>query len=256
MSSNSVKRIYKYFPTDVFELVFEKKGFCGLKCSLPKDYNDPYELFLSVDRELSPDFLAYYNDLVGELEQKPTTCFSQSPIIAPMWAHYANNHSGFVLEFNADELKKYFEGTSLNRVEYREGPPENLTTQIGMAYHRKKPRDLYFAQSAIYYTAYFSKLTDWEYEKEIRLVCDQDHVENVNGCDILYVPLEFVTNCIVGANYPENMNESSQDFLERNGIDWYQLRVGKSQPAPFMSGLNEGTFIFNGEQVIRVTRSC
>ncbi|WP_375280062.1 hypothetical protein [Pseudooctadecabacter sp.] len=42
-------KVYKYFSHEVFDLVFDREGFCGLKFSFPKDYNDPYELFLALD---------------------------------------------------------------------------------------------------------------------------------------------------------------------------------------------------------------
>ena len=44
------KKIYKYFSAEVLELIFKREGFVGIKCSLPNQYNDPYELFLGVDR--------------------------------------------------------------------------------------------------------------------------------------------------------------------------------------------------------------
>lgn len=47
-------KIYKYFSYDVLDLVFAREGFCGVKCSLPKDYNDPYELFLGMDLSIPP----------------------------------------------------------------------------------------------------------------------------------------------------------------------------------------------------------
>lgn len=52
--------IYKYFPKGSLDLVFERNGFCGVKCSLPKDYNDPFELFLGVDLNIGPQALAIY----------------------------------------------------------------------------------------------------------------------------------------------------------------------------------------------------
>lgn len=42
-------KVYKYFSHDVFDLIFGREKSCGLKFSLPKDYNDPYELFLALD---------------------------------------------------------------------------------------------------------------------------------------------------------------------------------------------------------------
>src|SRR6202051_1411211 len=75
-----------------------------LKCSLPKDFNDPYELFLTIDFNQEPDLLAFYADAIGEIPQSPTTCFSRSPAVIPMWAHYAQNHEGFVIEVSEEKL--------------------------------------------------------------------------------------------------------------------------------------------------------
>ncbi|WP_232615383.1 DUF2971 domain-containing protein [Photobacterium carnosum] len=97
-------KIYKYFSHDVLELVFDREEYCGIKCSLPKDYNDPYELFLGMDLNTPPEQLAFYHDIIADIPQNPTSCFSLSPIVSPMWAHYAKNHTGFVLEFDL-ELK-------------------------------------------------------------------------------------------------------------------------------------------------------
>jgi hypothetical protein len=99
------RSLYKYSPPGVLDLMFDRDGFCGIKCSYPKDYNDPYELFLSVDLKGSSDTLATYREVIRELPQYPTTCFSKAPTSSPMWAHYANNHTGFVFEFDAAAIK-------------------------------------------------------------------------------------------------------------------------------------------------------
>jgi hypothetical protein len=121
-----MSKIYKYFSNDVIELVFQKEGFCGVKCSLPQDYNDPYELFLGMDLNTPADQLAFYNDVISDIPQSPTTCFSKSPIVSPMWAHYANNHTGFVLEFDLEGLQEHFKGNPIWDVTYRDAPSEHL----------------------------------------------------------------------------------------------------------------------------------
>jgi hypothetical protein len=85
---NPALKTYKYFSSDVLELVFERDEFCSVKCSLPKDYNDPFELFLGVDLNVSTQCMATYREIIDEVPQFPTTCFSKSPIVPPMWAHY------------------------------------------------------------------------------------------------------------------------------------------------------------------------
>jgi len=110
-----VNKVYKYIGPDILDITFSNEGLCGFKCSYPKDYNDPYELFLTVDLEEKPEILAFYNDVINKIPQYPTTCFSRSPIVTPMWAHYAHNSKGFVLEVDEDKLKKYIAGAVLKR---------------------------------------------------------------------------------------------------------------------------------------------
>ena len=112
------EKIYKYFSGDVLDLVFEREGFCGLKCSFPNDYNDPYELFLGVDLNISTELLATYREIIREIPQYPTTCFSNSPVITPMWAHYARNHTGFIVEFDVECLKVCLKEAQLRSVTY------------------------------------------------------------------------------------------------------------------------------------------
>ena len=57
-----MKKIYKYISPDILELIFSKKDYCGLKFSYPKDYNDPYELFLTIDFKQNEKMFQYPND--------------------------------------------------------------------------------------------------------------------------------------------------------------------------------------------------
>ena len=100
-------KIYKYASPSVIDYVFESNDTCTIKCSFPKDFNDPYELFLTIDYNQPPDVLAFYKEVIGNIRQLPVTCFSKSPEVLPMWAHYSDNQQGFVVEFDEDLLKQY-----------------------------------------------------------------------------------------------------------------------------------------------------
>jgi hypothetical protein len=88
------QNLYKYLRPEHLEKILRGADRATLKCSYPKDFNDPYELFLTVDFRKRPELLALYQDVIGQLPHIPTTCFSRSPIVIPMWAHYAQNHEG------------------------------------------------------------------------------------------------------------------------------------------------------------------
>lgn len=174
-------KVYKYFWAGVIDLVFARPKLCGIKCSLPRDYNDPYELFLGVDLTVEPGLLAAYSELVSELPQRPTSCFSKSPVVAPMWAHYGDNHSGFVVEFDVDALKAAFPDILIRDVTYRTKPSADIADQLQRAIGTKKPRHTYFLQQAVLAMAYFSKDVAWSYEQECRLIDQEDYCETISG---------------------------------------------------------------------------
>ena len=249
-------KIYKYFSSDVIELVFQKEGFCGVKCSLPKDYNDPYELFLGMDLNTPADQLAFYRDIISEISQSPTTCFSKSPIVSPMWAHYANNHSGFVLEFDLEGLHKHFEGNPIWDVTYRDAPHENLRKILQRAAVLKKPRYAYELQEFIFVESYFTKYDEWQYEQECRFVDMKNVTEKIAGNDILYIPTELVTAIIIGSKFPEQKVQMTQEVAEENELTWYELIIGKSHPKPYLRDESKDSYIFTDSNISLSNSTC
>jgi len=250
------EKMYKYFPGENLSLVFAKDGFCGIKCSLPKDYNDPYELFLGVDLGVSPGLLAAYRDIVQELPQYPTTCFSKSPTVTPMWAHYANNHSGFVLEFDVEEIKANFEEISVSDVQYKDSPDEKIKGFLERASGTKKPRHAIWLQDMVLFQAYFSKSTAWSYEQERRIVADLKYCEVVSGNIILFLPMICLSSIIVGKNIGLDANALSVELATKNSLNWYATVIGKSRAQPFFKDLGGSVSIFDGNKIISAENSC
>lgn len=238
------------------ELVFQKEGYCGLRCSLPKNYNDPYELFLGVDLNVPTDCLASYKDIIDQIPQLPTTCFSKSPIIPPMWAHYAKEHTGFVLEFDTEELKKYFAGCSINDVSYKDEPNEDLETLLLKAGRIGKPRHAYWLLQATFHEAYFSKYTHWSYEQECRFIDLKNFSEDVGGNKILFIPSSCVTSMIVGNKFPSEKLDLSVKKAAEYNLAWYKLEIGKSYPVPYMRDSSDNTFVFKEAGLIEVEYLC
>lgn len=249
-------KIYKYFSHDVFNLVFERDDFCGLKFSLPKEYNDPYELLLSLDLSVPTEHLATYNDIIQELPQLPTSCFSKSPIISPMWAHYARNHSGFVLEIDTDKLSENFPEIVVRAVSYLEKASTELHSLLGKASVIGKPRYAVWLSDAVISTAYFSKYADWAYEKEVRVVASVDDVEDVGGNAIVFLPIECVTAIIFGSKFPESKTESAREISDRYALKSYYLKIGRSFPVPYFFSDSDRVHIFSAEQITEADFTC
>lgn len=248
--------IYKYFPETVMELIFSKKNFCGVKCSYPKDYNDPFELFLGVDLTIGPEGLAVYSEIVQDIPQFPTTCFSSSPVVTPMWAHYAQNHSGFVVEFDFEKLKSYFPDAGVRNVTYRDEPDSGIKEMIERAAVTMKPRHAVWLRDAVLSQSYFSKHTAWTYESEVRLVTTEQHIEDVSGSMILHIPIDCVKSLIIGKNSGKEAIKLSKEICKNYQIRWLQEIIGKSHPAPFFKDEDDAVFSFEDNNIAAVLNKC
>ena len=130
------KKLYKYIAPGTLEKAFTDPSKCGFKFSYPKDYNDPFELFLTINFENDKEIAAFYKEVVIQIPQYPTTCFSKSPTVVPMWAHYAHNSEGFVIEIDEDKLKSIHSDIKIDDVVYRNEPRSEIGSTLQMALYR------------------------------------------------------------------------------------------------------------------------
>lgn len=236
--------IFKYFSQRVIESVFVREGFVGVKCSFPQDYNDPFELFLGIDMDQGSDLLATYKEVVQEIPSLLTTCFSRSPVVAPMWAHYGNNHHGFVVGFDSVAMESHFKDLIVRDIAYRDSPSEDLSKIAMMAARRCKPRDAMALRDAVYYNGYFSKYSEWSYEQEARAINLDDYVEDVNGNRILYIPASCITDVICGNNADQKVRETLLEFSDALQANFYIEKIGRSYPRPFLISAMQNTQVF------------
>lgn len=251
--------IFKYFSDDVLKHVFLQEGHAGFKCTLPEEYNDPFELFLGVDLEQDTEALATYKDIVDKIPSLLTTCFSKSPVIAPLWAHYGNNHKGFVIGFDTDQIQDFFPNVLVREVAYREPPSEDITSRVKLAAQRMKFRDAELLRRTVYFHGYFSKYSAWSYEEEVRGVNLEEYVEDVNGRKILYVPKDAVSSIIVGANSSSDMCEVLQEIARELEANFYVEKIGRSYPKPFLleDGNSPSVFVDGGiKPADRICEEC
>jgi hypothetical protein len=251
-----VKKIYKYIGPELLDVVFSREDYCGFKFSYPKNYNDPYELFLSLDFKNDKQIAAFYNEVVMEMPQYPTTCFSNSPCITPMWAHYANNSKGFVIEIDENALKNHVKDARLTDVRYQDEPRAELQSTLQMAMFRGKPRDIMFLRNGVLHSAYFTKQKCWSYELERRLVVSDKDVIDVNGNMVLYIPVECVTAIISGPMTTSDFINKAQELSGSISCDHFHLKIAKNTPSPYFLNDNDRTFYFNGNEIVVSANSC
>lgn len=256
MSEKSSGFLYKYASPSNVEHIFSDDKNVTLKFSLPCDFNDPFELFLTIDFNRDPDELAFYLDLIGEGLQFPTTCFSKSPVVVPMWAHYAQNSQGFVIEFSEDKLRETFPHARFGDVAYSDVPTKDLSDLLMRAHQIMKFRYNLWLQSAVFSSAYFTKTVCWNYEQERRMVVDHNDTKALGDHTLLDVPRNAITAIICGPKArPETVAELKQ-IADEVGCKCFELRMGRSSAIPYMVDQRGHPFVYKDNQICEAEYSC
>ena len=189
-NQDPIESLYKYFKVSKDTLTFHRKLFVDglLYHALPSQFNDPFECkphfkcppsakqVREIRKHLiklcmnkgdtrkvaekkiavnisSPNFM---EDVIRSAVMKTHSevricCFTKHQKNLLLWAHYADSHKGFCLEFDA----KVSPIDQAEKVNYEDSYPE-------VVYPRRKDKDgISFA---------LTKSTDWKYEEEYRLL--------------------------------------------------------------------------------------
>jgi len=249
-------KLYKYVGPHYLDKVFSSEGHVTLKCSYPKDFNDPYELFLTMDFNQEPDAVAFYAEVVGKLPQIPTTCFSRSPIVLPMWAHYAQNLEGFVIEFDEDALAQAFPGSGFGDVDYQDAADEDLSELLARAQHIGKYRYIWMLHKAVFSAAYYTKATCWSYEQERRMVVRESEARRFDNMILIDVPANCVNAIVCGPRASEKTADAVSGIAEQLGCSYFDLKIGKSSVVPFLVDSGGDPFVFDGARIVESEQSC
>jgi len=132
------------------------------------------------------------NDTAREMSSKVGLfCLSRRFDSLPMWAHYAGNATGLVVEFAG--LEKYFTGDETGV----------LRQPIAVRYERERVGVSFDPQS--HETIFFAKFLDWSYEQEVRVVlpltdCRVRELPDQKRLYLYDVPRDCVKRVILGWN--------------------------------------------------------
>ena len=269
-------KIYKYLnPRSAKTLLFDSSNI-GIKCTPLDEYNDPYEFFAPVNFEDSrnpEEFTFFYQSLKDEIAGSLASCFTITPTNIPMWAHYAEECSGFVLEFDTERIKAAVENLGihfvLNKVTYRDGYDEGLAGTLGHACATGKGRHEAMARNLVWETAYFTKKTSWEYENEQRLLVPRTVTKSINigqkEIYILPIPFHAVTSIIAGPKMDISSQITLEDHARKIGTSYFEMRIGRTvyepffiAPGPTIQGKRhiDQTFIFDGSSLVECNEYC
>lgn len=141
---------------------------------------------------------ALRNDLVATLARDiGLFCLSQDDTSILMWAHYAKEHTGYCLGFEATNYTPFFGAAqrvgysdNLSIVDSFNSLPEKIVNQI-----------------------FLTKFSGWHYEKEWRIV---DHDA---GPGLRFYPPELLKSVTFGLRTPEVDRRKLREWVERRGHD-------------------------------------
>lgn len=255
-------KLYKFMGADVADRLMMDEAHVGIKFSHLKDYNDPYEFFLIINYDRTPDELAFYSEMINMVVKQPATCFARSPVITPMWAHYAGNSSGFAIEINEESLLDHLQELGfgdhsvIEDVRYQDGP-DDINDLLERACYIGKPRYIYFLQSYIRHSAYLRKQTCWSYEQERRLITDEQALTKVNDwLMLLPVPINCVTSFIVGKNANEPLKEKIRQLANQAQARYFEMVFGRTTTEPFMLLNGHQSHIFMDGEIVPASSAC
>lgn len=125
-----------------------------------------------------------------------------------LWAHYANSHTGFCIEYNLEALIKTYKNDNLYHfpVKYKKNPPSIEINDIINA------RD---SNSIIQKMTGYKSLK-WKYEEEIRIV-----IENYGEHAYDY---HAITSIYFGLRMSDKEKSMLMDALKGRGIKYYQIK--------------------------------
>lgn len=147
-------------------------------------------------------------------EKMGIVCFSESPDVIQMWAHYTENHKGIVIGMEESEFVKDKE--ALVTVCYRDnmvlfpvtGIPESLD------HHARK-----YIPEVI-----GRKESNWSYEKEIRIYIELDE-KNIDGNYYFKIPASSIKEIYLGLRSVETTKLIADCIKQRD--EYKHLKIFK-----------------------------
>jgi len=243
-------RVFKYRGGDegIFRRdlsAIEKNYFWGSNFD---QLNDPCETLISSDKfkSLTKTFVKLMNknfepelekvhealdNVISRVREIGIYSLSASYNDELLWAHYANSHKGFCIEYDLDLLLESYPTDKVYSfpIKYSKNPPEvavsDMSDKEGISIVKKLAGN---------------KSRKWDYEKEYRIITQKsgEHSYNFRAVKAIYFGLRMF----------DDWKEEMMNTLKGRGIEYYQINQVKGkylferEPVPDING-NQITYL-------------
>lgn len=241
--------LYKYYSDTPEKLDAVKNN--KMWYSAPCNFNDVFDCDISIDKEkifnealkLLPDNRSIrpgskkwkdskvtINKILEVLQVEfdslkdtvGVSCLSELDDSLLMWAHYANNHRGFCVEYDLMEINNVLKFTA-----------------IPVIYSKEKTCFNFFDLNSIENEGLFklfiqslsSKSPEWSYEKEWRIIRDQGACGDKWNAEKKGALLEMIrpNSIILGCAAKPDFEQEIKDYCRSNEINLYKMEKDKLQ---------------------------
>jgi hypothetical protein len=180
--------------------------------------------FAPILRKGMAEFRKAWEETVPDLR---VLCVSEIADSAPMWAHYARDHKGLVLQFGSnDDLDSSL--LLAEPVIYRSTPPSLPSLQI---WARLMSVTAEIDWQQVFREYYYVKSNEWSYEKEWRVISFSPEAEPSHFTDTEYCPLELEGVFVGAAASPDDVRtlEGLLAEPEFQHVDIWRARHGHAE---------------------------
>lgn len=279
------KRLFKYVSYDSAKYILGMKtGACGtLKFSRPSVFNDPFEathistgrhffqeimdsIYVSSPEDLNKqECLEKLKDAVGKLSIEASwtqnnnhlnynnliiCSFSASSSSPLMWAHYADDHKGVMIEFDICELEYQYQNHR-KRKDFKTNPNQSLDPNnldrlnrlpsiVPVHYSDMRPfaNDQYKNDNReLLEMALTTKSLDWAYEQEYRMILTPGSELDAEY-ECLNLPLCYVKSITFGMRLSHSKKKIIEKYLLNKVLYPNYVELYQAYPDPFQYRVN------------------
>lgn len=219
------------------------KNYCDNKIWFTRlsELNDPFEGYCFFDYDyskkinnLNPKLYKEWREHEGLTEFDPnfaTLCLSCDPSNIVMWAHYADNHSGYCIEFEIEIPEDKYADVCIpskgkkSKIFIVESDVPNRGLVFKKIDYKKEPPTIRYSDDKKLHESYRAwleyninhscgvKYNLWQYEKEYRIITEQNGLVDFNK-----FPLIKINSIILGEKFLKNLDEEARECLYKDPI--------------------------------------
>ena len=143
------------------------------------------------------------------------SCLSELDDSLLMWAHYANNHKGFCVEYELLEINKQLQFTPIPIIY------SNEKVFVGSLF----PQSLEKSVTKMIVHGLSTKSTEWSYEKEWRIIRDDSACGDKWNSEKLgaLLPMIRPTSIILGCESTSSFQLTVEQYCKENKINLYRM---------------------------------